>query len=244
MLSRGIVIGIVIPAHNEEAYLTGCLAAARRAAIHAGLHGEAVEIVVVLDDCSDRSLEIAVKHSVIVLPVAFRNVGRARAVGAEALISRGARWLAFTDADTTVSPGWLVEQLALGADAVCGSVGVADWSPHPEHVRSRYEAGYFDVEDHRHVHGANFGVSTEAYLAAGGFPSLACHEDVALVEALGRIGRRIAWSCKPRVTTSARHEGRARGGFADHLRSLYVEATLRPTLPRPISAGSSGPRWR
>lgn len=215
-----IVIGIAIPAHNEEAHLAACIEAACRAAVHPGLRGEAVEIAVVLDACSDRSLAIARSWPVTAIEADFRNVGLSRSTGAQHLVERGARWLAFTDADTLVSPAWLVEQLALQADAVCGSVGVDDWSLHPHHVRSRYEARYFDVDDHRHVHGANLGVSTEAYLAAGGFPPLRCSEDVALVEALTRNGCRIAWSCKPRVTTSARREGRARGGFADYLCGL------------------------
>jgi hypothetical protein len=44
-----------------------------------------------------------------------RNVGLARAIGAEALLKRGARWLAFIDADTLVSPSWLADQLSLDA---------------------------------------------------------------------------------------------------------------------------------
>jgi hypothetical protein len=33
---------------------------------------------------------------------------------------------------------------------------------------------------HHHVHGANLGMSASAYGAAGGFPPLRTHEDVAL----------------------------------------------------------------
>jgi hypothetical protein len=67
------------------------------------------------------------------------------------------------------------------------------------------------------VHGANLGVSAQAYLRAGGFAPLACSEDVALVEQLQATGARIAWSAAPRVVTSARRASRARGGFGDTL---------------------------
>jgi len=49
------VIGIVIPAHNEERYLDGCLNAIRLACGHPDLRGESVNVVVVLDHCGDGS---------------------------------------------------------------------------------------------------------------------------------------------------------------------------------------------
>jgi glycosyltransferase involved in cell wall biosynthesis len=47
------MIGVIVPAHNEEALLAPCLAALIEASRHADLAGEAVRIVVVLDACSD-----------------------------------------------------------------------------------------------------------------------------------------------------------------------------------------------
>ena len=61
------------------------------------------------------------------LAVQARNVGLARQAGAQALLAAGARWLAFTDADSEVADDWLVAQLRhqqAGADAVCGCVTV------------------------------------------------------------------------------------------------------------------------
>ena len=222
------MIGVVVPAHNEEGCLDACLHALRRCATHPALNREAVVIQVVLDDCSDASLAIAKWYSgafqgtvsVGLLQVAARNVGAARGAGANLLLARGARWLAFTDADSRVGPGWLAAQLGLGADAVCGSVAVDDWSPHAHqanHMRDHFARTYNDADGHRHIHGANLGVSAAAYRAAGGFPPLTCSEDVALVEALQRNGARIAWSAAPRVITSARRDARARGGFGDTL---------------------------
>jgi glycosyltransferase involved in cell wall biosynthesis len=211
------MIGVIVPAHNEEALLAPCLAALIEASRHEDLAGEAARIVVVLDACSDFSGEIARAYGVETLPLKARNVGIARATGADLLLAAGARWLAFTDADSRVSPGWLVAQLAQGADAVCGSIAVDDWSAHPHSVREYFRKTYVDADGHRHVHGANLGVSAEAYRRAGGFPPLTCSEDVALVDRLIEIGAHIAWSAAPRVITSARAVARARGGFGDTL---------------------------
>lgn len=225
------MLGIVIPAHNEAERLSHCLAAVRRAAVHSALGGEPVSIVVVLDACTDDSENIAKSAGVETLTIAARNVGCARAAGAEALIARGARWLSFTDADTLVADDWLAMQLSQRADVVCGTVSVSDWSAHGvtfERVRARFTEHYNDADDHRHIHGANLGVCVEAYRRVGGFAPLALSEDVALVEALMASGARIAWSAAPRVTTSARIDARASGGFGDTLRSFASDAWPRP----------------
>ncbi|MFC0399375.1 glycosyltransferase [Paraburkholderia rhizosphaerae] len=214
------MIGVVIPVHNEATLLDACLSAACRAAAHPRLRGEAVGIVVVLDSCDDLSAALARSRGVDTLEIAARNVGIARAAGADWLLARGARWLAFTDADSRVAPDWLAAQLALGAQAVCGPVTVDDWTMHHERTRAAFYRTYMNADGHRHIHGANLGVSARAYRRAGGFPPLARCEDVALVDLLVAAGVRIAWSAAPRVITSARIDSRARGGFGDTLAEL------------------------
>ncbi|MEJ8851566.1 glycosyltransferase [Variovorax rhizosphaerae] len=226
------MIGVVIPAHNEEHHIGNALQAIDAARRDPALNGEAVEVMVVLDSCTDGTAAVAARHGATTSMVLARNVGTARALGATAMLAAGARWLAFTDADTTVSPTWLSAQLALDADAVCGSIGVADWSAHGEHaalIEAHFLETYSDREGHRHIHGANLGVSAEAYLRAGGFQALACSEDVDLVQALERSGARIAWSAAPRVLTSARKDARAKGGFGDAL--LHAVAARLAALP-------------
>lgn len=211
------MIGVIIPAHDEERWIGPCLDAVLRAAASPRLHGERVVIVVVLDDCSDRTDTVAAERGVVTLAVGARNVGAARAVGAEYCLAAGARWLAFTDADTLVARGWLADQLALGAHAVCGTVGVEDWGGYGHRMRRHFDATYTDANGHRHIHGANLGVSAAAYRQAGGFPALASSEDVAFVHALAASGASIAWSAAPRVVTSARRAFRAPGGFGAEL---------------------------
>lgn len=215
------MIGILIPAHNEEMLLGDCLEAALIAASHPGLLRETVHVVVVLDSCSDGSAAIANAFGVQYLQVQARNVGHVRGVGARHLLNQGARWISCTDADSRVAPDWLVAQLALGADAVCGTVTVDSWSDgFDAAAQIRYHQAYQAQEGHRHIHGANLGVSAGAYVQAGGFEPLACHEDVQLVRNLERCGASIAWSHTPQVVTSARLDCRAQGGFGDYLKGL------------------------
>jgi glycosyltransferase involved in cell wall biosynthesis len=211
------MLGIVIPAHNEEQHIGACLQAALAAGRHPALGGEAVRIVVALDSCDDATRAIVREFDVEVIRVAARNVGVARAAGAQRALALDARWLAFTDADTTVAPDWLVQQLALQADAVCGAVSVEDWTPHVDAVKAHFARTYTAIDGHRHIHGANLGVSAQAYLRVGGFAPLALSEDVALVEALVGSGAHVVWSAAPKVVTSARTDFRAAGGFGDTL---------------------------
>ena len=218
------MIGVLIPVHDEEDGLASCLESVLRAAAHGGLAGEPVMIALALDACTDGSAQIAAAYPVTVLRLEARNVGAARAAAAACLLDAGARWLACTDADTVVADDWLHRQLQLhheaGADAVCGTVGVVDWTPHLARLQQllqRFHAAYTDADGHAHIHGANLGVGARAYLRAGGFQSLGCSEDVALVRALEEAGARIAWSAAPRVVTSARIDSKARGGFGDTL---------------------------
>ncbi|MDP2019092.1 glycosyltransferase family 2 protein [Hydrogenophaga sp.] len=207
------MLAVIVPANNEEAAIGMCLRAVAAAACWPGLQGEPVLVIVVLDACTDGTAGVAVKAGALIISVEARNVGIARSEGARLALALGARWLAFTDADTVVAPDWLHEQMSLCSDAVCGTVGVSDWGAYGEPMRRHFAATYTDADGHQHIHGANLGVSAQAYQRVGGFAPLASSEDVALVRALEAIGARIAWSAAPRVVTSARHVFRAPGGF-------------------------------
>ena len=207
------MLAVIVPANNEEDTIGPCLRSLRMAARWPGLQGETVLLIVVLDACTDATAGIATEAGAMLVSLKARNVGMARAEGAKLALSLGARWLAFTDADTMVAPDWLHVQMSLCSDAVCGTVGVTDWGTYGEPMRRHFNATYTDADGHQHIHGANLGVSAQAYQRVGGFEPLASSEDVALVRALQAVGARIAWSAAPRVVTSARRGFRAQGGF-------------------------------
>lgn len=218
-------IGVVVPAHNEAQLLPACIAGLGAAAAAVGV---AVELLVVLDACTDES-ELA-SAPVKTLRVDVRNVGLARREGFTRLLGRRPAgvtdcqtWLATTDADTIVSPDWLVRMLAhaaAGQTVVAGTVRVIDWTGHSEQTRSSWQSSYEDRDGHQHVHGANLGLRGDAYRLVGGMPAVALSEDVALVEALEAAGEHVYRAGDLPVVTSARRQGRAAGGFAAHLREL------------------------
>lgn len=227
-MSRPIdLVGVIVPAHDEEDLLPSALQALARAAglvRHAGVR---VDVVVVADACGDATANATRAAGVRVIEVNERSVGPARAAGFKDVLRRHAHvsserlWLATTDADSLVPPEWLAEHLghaATGADLVLGTVDVVDWSGHPPHVESRWRASYARDEGHRHVHGANVGARASAYCDVGGFLALEHDEDVALAAALQH--RRVVRTGAIPVVTSARRRARARGGFADHLLGL------------------------
>ena len=214
------MIGIIVPAHDEEERIEDCVKSLRKAAIHPDLGGETVEIIVVLDACTDSTGQLAMHLGARTVNLSAKNVGLARQAGACVALGAGARWLAFTDADTVVAPDWLAMQLALKADAVCGTVGVDDWGAYGERMHRHFELTYIDADGHSHIHGANLGVCATAYATAGGFLGLETGEDVALVEALRLSGAKIAWSRAPRVVTSVRPNYKAPGGFGATLQRI------------------------
>ena len=224
-------VAVVVPAHNEEKHLPACLAALRQAA---GSVRIPVHLLVVADACTDETAAVAAARGARVIGIGARNVGAARAAGMAGLLRRAADtdlaavWLATTDADTVVPPGWLHRQLgyaAQGWDMVLGTVTVTDWDEHPPHIPALFAAMYeFGEGPHPHVHGANLGIRASAYLAAGGFKPLPTAEDHALMTAATEAGCRVLQASDITVETSARRRARAPRGFSHALRALARRA--------------------
>lgn len=126
---------MVVPARDEEERIGACLAAL---GAQTDLEPEAWELLLVLDNCRDRTreraLEAAAAHPHLCLRLLAgpgRGSGGARAIGMNAACARlhAARrprgLIASTDADTRVAPDWLARQLELsggGARAIGGRI--------------------------------------------------------------------------------------------------------------------------
>lgn len=214
------MIGVCVPAHNEAELLPSCLEALARAAAHPYVEWQGVRVTVVLDACDDDSVRICAAYGVEAIRIEARNVGIARDIGARRLITQGARWLAFTDADSRVAPNWLAEQSLADADAICGRIRLAGWSTLPACVRAGFRAYRREQRFQERIHGASLGVSAAAYAGVGGFPALASGEDRALVERLLRGNFTVQWSRRVVVLTSCRTTARAPRGLAARLGSF------------------------
>jgi glycosyltransferase involved in cell wall biosynthesis len=221
-------VGVIVPAHNEQDLLPSCLASLRRAM--RAVRGTPVHLVVVADDCGDRTASVACHAGAAVVTVSARSVGAARAAGVREILRRTRHldpadvWLATTDADTLVPARWLRQQAryaSQGWDAVAGTVRVADWSGYRPATRSLFRERYGrGTGPHSHVHGANLGFRAAAYLGAGGFPDMPTAEDRALVAALTAAGSPVLRTRALTVVTSARREARAPHGFSHYLTEL------------------------
>lgn len=228
---------VAVPARNEGGRITACL---RAVDIAAAAIPVPVSIIVAADSCTDDTVARAEAcplraARLTVLSGAWGRVGgaRAAAVAHGVAASRSmpdAVWIANTDADCVVDPGWLAGQLLLARRhrAVAGVVRLhrsASVSLALAFERIYQATG----PSHRHVHGANLGVRADAYLSVGGWnPRALVGEDNELWRSLGAGGRRVVHSCEVTVTTSARTVSRVEGGFATCLAGLADGTAVHP----------------
>ena len=107
---------VVVPAYNEEELLPRTLCALKAAM--AGVCGFQGEIVVVDNNCTDRSAQIAEGLGARVVHEPVNQISRARNRGAS---SATGRFLVFIDADTAVTCDLVFAALhALAGGCVCG----------------------------------------------------------------------------------------------------------------------------
>ncbi|MBB2947189.1 glycosyltransferase involved in cell wall biosynthesis [Actinoplanes lutulentus] len=239
-------IAVVVPAHDEAASITACLHSIATAAL--AVAPVPVEIIVVADACADDTAAFARDAGATVLTTTARNVGRARAAGMRHALRHGpdGLWLATTDADSRVPPGWLTWQLRhadAGAGLLAGTVVVHDWQGWPADLQAAYDTGYHDAvrgTAHDHAHGANLGISADAYQSAGGFRPLPHSEDRDLIDRMSHRGARVVTDTSCPVITSSRRLGRAPHGFAAHLITLAAAAPpYGKAAARDVSAGDA-----
>ena len=199
-------ISIIVPAWNEERSLPATLDALSGGA---RALGKAFELLVVNDDSSDRTADVAREHGARVLDVRCRQIAAVRNRGARA--SRG-RVLIFVDADTIVPPETLRAAVAaIDAGAAGGGARVRmdqlPWQLRPLFVL--FTLIYHDLA--RLAAGCFVFASRAAFDAAGGFDEqYLASEEVHLSRALRRQDRFVI----PResITSSARKVRLYRGG--------------------------------
>lgn len=221
--TRPQVIGVVVPARDEQATIGGCLRSIARAARQVP---EEVVTVVVADNCLDATtVEAAAAGATVLVNAgspadgvgAARRLGCAHALTALAATPHESIWLAQTDADSEVPPDWLRAQLAFAAAGFAAVAGLVTLAAGDDAAAHRRWALEYEQRS-GHVHGANLGVRADAYLAVGGFEPVPAHEDLGLVQRLVEAGYAVARPDHCRVVTSGRLAGRSAAGMAADLR--------------------------
>ncbi len=201
-----LVVSIIVPARNEEACLAACLESL------VAQTGIAHEIIVVDDDSTDRTAEIARSFPGVELipagslPDNWTGKNNAMSAGAKAANTK-TKWLLFTDADTVHQPGSLVRAVA---EAEQHGAALLSYSPAQE-VHGFWEKAVMPVifaelattyppqavndpaSPIAAANGQYLMISREAYDAVGGHTTIAADllEDVALARQVKRSGRRI-----------------------------------------------------
>jgi glycosyltransferase involved in cell wall biosynthesis len=163
--------------------------------------------------------------------------------------------IASTDGDTVVDSKWIyhiMQEIKNGADAVGGRIlthsskdPVRLWHLRDVMYRSllaKVEA-LIDPCEHdpwpRHFQyfGANLAVTCNAYEQAGRLPEVPFLEDSAFFQALNCIDARIRKSCRVKVYTSDRQQGRVEVGFSEQLKKWNEQKQqCRPQMVESVQA--------
>lgn len=216
------------------------------------------EILLLLNNCTDDTAgvvrtwqalhpEVALHVLECTLAAGEAHVGTARRLLMDTawhrMRSAGAHGAAIltTDADSTVAPDWIGENLRAierGADVVGGVVSLtaSELESLPPMVRLCYrqDREYARLIAHlehlidpcegdawpRHLDhfGSSLACTPEAYAAAGGMPAVSPLEDEAFVDRVRKANLVLRHEPRVRVMTSARLDGRATVGLAGQLR--------------------------
>jgi GT2 family glycosyltransferase len=224
-----MLISVILPTHNRRTLLVAALEALRRQTL------SDYEVIVVADACTDGTAE-AVRYLGSAFPglqvteVSLKNPARGRNAGAR--LAQG-KYLAFTDDDCLVDPGWLKALVDRLEEP--GVVGVAgrtttiwkDVTPLTHQVERQ--------GDMRIVPTCNAAVSREAFEKIGGFYEnfpYPFHEDTDLFWRLEALGK-VEYVPEARVIHPPRKDS-----FSKAVRSLryfeseFIVAARHPALYR------------
>src|SRR6185369_1590215 len=216
------ILWVVIPAYNEELYITSCLKSFARQT------DGAFRIVVVDNASTDQTREVALQTArdlgleVDVVSEKRKGTGWASRRGFDYAIEKGARILARTDADCEVDINWVKEmRVLLGRYDFVGGVLKIDASE-PWIVKAKFVVIYaiiWWVVGWRRVReggyrkrfllapGGNLGITAKMYTRVGGFSQSSIEtldEDTDLASRVLRVTRRAIGSRRVAVTSSSR----------------------------------------
>ena len=185
-----MLISVIIPAFNEEAYIGETLASLARA-VACLREGQAVsaEVIVVDNGSADSTAGVAREFGAAVIGEARHNVGRVRNTGAAAAVGDV---LVFVDADTVVPEELLRRVVAALAEPGCAG-GAVDTDYRPARLASKIYLRFWRVAGRLAgmAQGATQFCRREVFHELGGYDeTLFMGEDVDFFWRLKRHARR------------------------------------------------------
>jgi len=199
---------IVIPAYNEEAYLGDTLETVRQCIADIDTTYGPGELIVVDNNSSDATAEIARSHNATVVFEPHNQISRARNSGAAAA---SGSYLLFLDADTLLSTSVLQQALDNLSRGACVGGGVTIEPDQPVSRKALWLIRYWNFASRRFGMAAGCFIycRRDAFESVGGFnEKLYASEEVWLSRALRRHGRSTAMNfCvieHPPIVTSMR----------------------------------------
>lgn len=224
------LVSVVIPAYNEEKYITRCLEALKHQSF------KNFETLVVIQG-SDRTAAICKSYGCCLIFQKTPSISLARATGFAA--AKG-QIIASTDADSQPCPDWIKSIAALAANPKY--VGITGPTPYISHSPSaRLVSLYFlfisfifrTLFNYVIIWGNNFAVKKSVYRQTTGFDShLNIFEDMDIGNKIRRFGQ-IKFSSNVSVFVSARRlekEGLLKFGFTQ-IRDNLIFIFSRRTRP-------------
>lgn len=226
MKAKAPSISIVIPVYNEEEFIGDCLRAIE------AQKKLPQEVIVVDNNCTDRSMEIAVEFDFVTIVrekkqgmIAARNAGMKKATG---------EVLARIDADTILTPAWVKEVGKLFQDeSIAAASGPTYYKDMPgrdfgikidHQIRATLDKY---ARDFRFLFGCNMAIRRDVWQTI--FPELCTdedlHEDIDIALHLFARGLKVVYDRRMLIGSSARRIDSSPKEFYDYI--MRFERTYR-----------------